>query len=608
VNHGTVLRPTFLELRIPVSRFSPTLASFVTGAVALSLLTVATAQPAGAAGAAFRIDGSGNGHGIGMSQYGAWEQAVAGRSAAQILESYYAGTTLSTVGAAATVRVNVARDKAGLEVVVTDGAATITTGPTAWTAGPGTSWRVVPTGSACNVVGPAPRHDDEHLGVVCPTFKPTAVGTVLDLRVPAGSSYARYHRYRGMVALDVLRTSSTRLQSVVELPMDAYLYGLAEMPYSWNAAALQSQAIAARSYATYKALGQNAATVACRCHLYDSQQDQVFDGFDRQSASKWSSWRDAVDATTHTVVRADGAPGTRNGVVPTFYSSSSNGATEAKHEVWGGERLPYLTSRPDPWSTTARNPHRAWSLDVPAATFAVALGWDDVTSARVSTTTASGSAAQVVFTGRRGSTRMEATKTGSWVRAAAGLRSATIDFIGTPPFTDDDGSVHETAIMWIAQSGITKGCNAAGTRFCPGEAVTRGQMAAFLGRALHLKPGAVTFSDVPESHTFRRDISALAAAGITRGCNSAQTRFCPQDVVTRGQMAAFLARALKLPAGTATFADVPTGAPFVRDISALASAGITAGCNPPSNTKFCPHDPVTRAQMATFLHRALATG
>ncbi len=101
-------------------------------------------------------------------------------------------------------------------------------------------------------------------------------------------------------------------------------------------------------------------------------------------------------------------------------------------------------------------------------------------------------------------------------------------------------------------------------------------------------------------------IEAIAAAGITRGCNPpTNTRFCPRNSVTRAQMATFLVRALGLPAGPAgVFVDTG-GSVHERDIEALAAAGITRGCNPPANDRFCPSGAVTREQMATFLVRAL---
>ena len=102
------------------------------------------------------------------------------------------------------------------------------------------------------------------------------------------------------------------------------------------------------------------------------------------------------------------------------------------------------------------------------------------------------------------------------------------------------------------------------------------------------------------------DIEALAGRDITRGCNPpVNSRFCPDDSVTRGQMAAFLVRALGLPGSDDDAFDDDGDSEFERDINALAAAGITRGCNPPENTRFCPDEPVSRGEMASFLIRAL---
>jgi uncharacterized protein YbjT (DUF2867 family) len=134
-------------------------------------------------------------------------------------------------------------------------------------------------------------------------------------------------------------------------------------------------------------------------------------------------------------------------------------------------------------------------------------------------------------------------------------------------------------------------------------------MAAFLVRALGLLAGdTLDFVDDNDS-VFEADIEKLAAAGITLGCNPpANDRFCPDQPVTRGQMAAFLVRALDLPAGASVDFVDDDGSVFEADIEKLAAAGITLGCNPPANDRFCPDQPVTRGQMAAFLRRALALG
>ena len=165
-------------------------------------------------------------------------------------------------------------------------------------------------------------------------------------------------------------------------------------------------------------------------------------------------------------------------------------------------------------------------------------------------------------------------------------------------FDDDDDSIFEDDIEWLAAAGITKGC---GTRmFCPNDLVTRGQMAAFLNRALNLPPTTIDFFTDDNDTLFETDINELAASGITKGCST--DLFCQNDLVTRGQMAAFLNRALNLPPTTIDFFTDDNDTLFETDINELAASGITKGC---STDSFCPNNPVTRGQMAAFLHRAL---
>ena len=189
---------------------------------------------------------------------------------------------------------------------------------------------------------------------------------------------------------------------------------------------------------------------------------------------------------------------------------------------------------------------------------------------------------------------------------------ASVSLAGLPPggtFVDDNGHVFEPAIEAVAAEGITKGCNPPDNdRFCPDDPVTRGQMAAFLVRArgyTDVGDGNLFIDD--DNSVFESAIDKLGTAGVTKGCNPpANTKFCPDDNVTRGQMAAFLVRALG-------YTDVGDGDLFSDDdssvfenaIDKLGTAGVTKGCNPPDNTKFCPDDLVTRGQMAAFLTRAL---
>lgn len=177
----------------------------------------------------------------------------------------------------------------------------------------------------------------------------------------------------------------------------------------------------------------------------------------------------------------------------------------------------------------------------------------------------------------------------------------------THRFTDTVNQTFEADVDWAAKAGVTQGCNPPeNTRFCPDDPVTREQMAAFLKRHLHLPSASKDYFLDDEDSTFEADINAMAEAGITRGCNPpANNRFCPEDGVTREQMAAFIVRALGLTADSlGGFSDVPTQNVFQLDIAKLATAGITKGCNPPANSRFCPDDEVTRGQMTAFLHRS----
>ncbi|MCP4304835.1 MAG: hypothetical protein GY788_08185 [bacterium] len=175
-------------------------------------------------------------------------------------------------------------------------------------------------------------------------------------------------------------------------------------------------------------------------------------------------------------------------------------------------------------------------------------------------------------------------------------------------FVDDDGNVHEGFIEAIAAEGITRGCNPpVNDKYCPAAAVTRGEMAAFLVRALALPVTRTDYFNDDSSSVFQADINALAEAGITRGCNPpSNDRFCPADAVSRGQMAAFLVRAFAYtdPGQGDWFTD-DDGSVFEADIDRLRQAGVTNGCNPPANTLYCPNADVRRDEMASFLGRVL---
>jgi hypothetical protein len=159
----------------------------------------------------------------------------------------------------------------------------------------------------------------------------------------------------------------------------------------------------------------------------------------------------------------------------------------------------------------------------------------------------------------------------------------------------------------LFNAGVSGGCG--GGAYCPGDLVTRDQMAVFLLRAResagYLPPAcdAQVFDDVPCANPFAPWINELAARGITGGCGGGN--YCPEQAVTRDQMAVFLLLAQPDGAGAAAlqctaqvFGDVPCSNPFAPWINELAARGITQGCG---DGNYCPGLPVTRDQMAVFV-------
>lgn len=179
---------------------------------------------------------------------------------------------------------------------------------------------------------------------------------------------------------------------------------------------------------------------------------------------------------------------------------------------------------------------------------------------------------------------------------------------GLPPggtFYDDDGTPAEGYIEALRAVDITRGCNPpANDFFCPKRVLTRAEMATMFARAFDL-PAALPgrFTDTANS-VHAASIDALAAAGITLGCNPPDnTEFCPDRPIDRGEMAAFLSRALELPAAGDTdyFQDDATSV-FETAINRLAAAGITSGCG---TGAYCPYSLLPRSEMAVLLARAL---
>ena len=175
----------------------------------------------------------------------------------------------------------------------------------------------------------------------------------------------------------------------------------------------------------------------------------------------------------------------------------------------------------------------------------------------------------------------------------------------------DPQSGHAGDIETLKSLGVFQGTECSEGRFCPADPVSRWVMAVWMIRVLEgadphpqENPG---FGDVADTSWWKDHVNRLLELGVTRGCQIDPARYCPHQSVTRSQMASFLVRAFGFQwDGEAGFVDTGNSS-HAGDINVLFGAGVTRGCavNP---VRFCPDDFVTRAQMASFLNRAQPAG
>src|SRR5690606_11972156 len=208
---------------------------------------------------------------------------------------------------------------------------------------------------------------------------------------------------------------------------------------------------------------------------------------------------------------------------------------------------PWLRSVEDPWSADPNiNPLARWSVFLDGEVLrsrlcAAGSCWDAVTGGEVVKKPPAG---RVRLFGLVGRQVVSTEVTAVWLynvlnaygtepapgggRRAARVSPYIVDIHAPSPFRDVGNTVHFDDIVYIASIGVTKGCNPPDNNlFCPTRPVTRQQMASFLVRALDLPRTDQDFFVDDNGSVHEADINALAAAGITRGCNPpANDRFC----------------------------------------------------------------------------------
>lgn len=375
----------------------------------------------------FTLTGSGYGHGVGLSQWGARAMANAGMDATSIVSYYYPGTQVVPVQDDMEISVNVEYQKTRIDMQsealdATGGALEVSVGGVITTGSPadifqfqraGGQVKVVRiTGGASSVIGQGPSATARPLGATL--VHVTNQGRALS---QPGSRF----RYGYIEVTPVTVSGKVALNAVNRLRLhDEYLYGVSEVSNSWPDAALQSQVLAARTYALSKI--DAGLRKSCNCHLDDGYgpfSDQAFTGWTKQASAQGGRWLGAVNAThasptTGLAILKDGK------AIKAFYSSSNGGASQAVAEAWGGETFPYLVSVPDPYSLDPSNPDASWTKVITQAQASQAFGVPGVWQLAVTERTAAGAVKTLSATLADGSA---VTKTGNEMRSLFGLKS-----------------------------------------------------------------------------------------------------------------------------------------------------------------------------------------
>ena len=322
--------------------------ALVTSAPAASAAEEVVERPADGV---FAVEGHGWGHGRGMSQWGAQGAASQGVDAETIVSTYYPGTARAVL-APAPIRVLLSGDDGKDTVVhaapglaVTDAA---TGASSVLPAGP-SRWRVTVDAACLHVQSlTGTTWTPYALGGATAHAGPVRFGGPALVRLAYASGVSR--DYRGTV--QAVRVSATALQSVVVLPLEDYLLGVVprESSASWRPAALEAQAIAARSYSAHK---RHRVAGGGNFDICDSTSCQVFGGSAVYSTS--GTRTELEPASTTAAVRATaGVVRTYGGTPVHAEFSSSNGGWSTTGD------FPYLRAARDDWDGALPSSVHAW--------------------------------------------------------------------------------------------------------------------------------------------------------------------------------------------------------------------------------------------------------
>jgi len=397
--------------------------------IALTTALVVVLGPSAIAADSFRFHGSGYGHGIGMSQWGAYGLAKQGWTYQRILTHFYRHTRVASPALPARIRVGLTSGRSTIHLTAKNGPVRL------WIDRPGgtfvekipwgDTWTVshARTRSAYAIRDEAGRLVGGHRwgGPSSPLFA-TYADTGARVLVPEADEvwHQGFLYAYGFLEFD-LTGCSTRcvLRLTNQLPLEQYLRGLGEMPSSWPAAALRAQAVAARTFATYR-IRRSGLRTSCDCHVSDGAGDQVYVGFGKESGADGDRWVAGVRDTAGEVVTYGG------GVIQAFYAASDGGHSEDVEDVWhGGDpayAIPYLRGVCDPGEDTSANPWTDWTRSYSAGTVTLRLSpyTGGIGTIRSFVNVRRGGSGRIVSAVAKGSTGSAAVS-GTELRSALGL-------------------------------------------------------------------------------------------------------------------------------------------------------------------------------------------
>ena len=499
------------------------------------------------------IEGSGWGHGLGLSQYGAKAMAIDGVSYEKIVSNYFPETSVTpyesvTGGTFFETKnkplwVGLRQNSQDISFVVEKGKAELCFDFSNYcvaTANPDEKWSFTldGTGNCVFLI----RKDSGNFRMTSQTsrcsasVRPISKDTIIRIPYKARSYKDGTLRIRQS-------PETMKLQIIYEIGVEDFMRGLSEVPESWPQEAIKAQAVVSRSQTVWKALDRGSFESFdtklkndCYCNIWDNTNDQIFRGYTGEETHP--KWVDAVESTSKEILNYRGS------IALGMHFSSSAGRTENYSDVFDSNEHPYLKSVNDQaaFLEKASNPHTNWTASYMSASLAEIFGFDSLVDMKATKLNESGSVKELKLTGLIEAKQSEKFFSGVEVRNALSLRSTFFRITNFLRF-DDVTENHPFAgeILALDELAITKGCTL--SQFCPEKKVTRGEMAAFLVRALNLPQ--IENSDPyvdDDGHVFESEITTLSAYGITKGCTLSQ--FCPEKEVTRGEMAAFLVRAL----------------------------------------------------------------